>query len=340
MTQLMNIRNQIIDGLLQSRIQPLLQKYNQPRQTGLLNFVNSPQAQDIATGLLAQSGYSTMPQSFGQSLGVAMQNANDRAMARDASELDAISTFANIQNLFKGQDQTDKQILQGDRKIDQTDRSLDQSDRGLDLEENRTESTTALQGKQGEEIDSNIEINQQGMNLKEKGFDLDEKRFNLDQEKFNWAKDNPEATSTIGGLVQDFNRKIINEEQLELGLKDVLGTEGTTDMRNYQYIAKYLFDGDIEQAILFDKSSKSKSKDDYISDWISDAKNESITGNINIKELRNEAEFSWAVSKAKIPSGDKKDNKKGDYYFITLKDNTEVVGQWNGEKYEIVKSPK
>tara|TARA_R100000742_G_C4279108_1_gene102936 strand:- start:3915 stop:4874 length:960 start_codon:yes stop_codon:yes gene_type:complete len=319
MTQLMNIRNQIIDGLLQSRIQPLLQKYNQPRQTGLLNFVNSPQAQDIATGLLAQSGYSTMPQSFGQSLGVAMQNANDRAMARDASELDAISTFADIQNLFVGQDQKDKQI--------------GQTDRSLDLEEGRTESTIELQGKQGGQIDSNIEINEQEMNLKEK-------EFNLNQEKFNWAKNNPEATSTIGGLVQDFNRKIITEEQLELGLKDVLGTEGTTDMRNYQYIADYLFDGDIEQAILFDKSSKSKSKDDYISDWISDAKNESITGNINIKELRNEAEFSWAVSKAKIPSGDKKDNKKGDYYFITLKDNTEAVGQWNGEKYEIVKSPK
>ena len=319
MTQLMNIRNQIIDGLLQSRIQPLLQKYNQPRQTGLLNFVNSPQAQDIATGLLAQSGYSTMPQSFGQSLGVAMQNANDRAMARDASELDAISTFADIQNLFVGQDQKDKQI--------------GQTDRSLDLEEGRTESTIALQGKQGEQIDSNIEINEQEMNLKEKG-------FNLDQEKFNWAKNNPEATSTIGGLVQDFNREIINEEQLELGLKDVLGTEGTTDMRNYQYIADYLFDGDIEQAILFDKSSKSKSKDDYISDWISDAKNESITGNINIKELRNEAEFSWAVSKAKIPSEDPKDLKKGDYYFITLKDQTQAVGQWNGKGFELVESPK
>lgn len=326
MTQLMNIRNQIIDGLLQSRINPIIQKYNQPKQTGLLNFVSSPMAQDIATGLLAQSGYSTMPQSFGQSLGVAMQNAQDRAMVRDANELSAISTFADIQNLFVGQDQKDRQI--------------GQTDRSLDLEENRTESTIDLNTKKGEEIDSNIDINQQGMNLKEKGFDLDEKRFNLDQEKFNWAKDNPEATSTIGGLVQDFNRKIINEEQLQLGLKDVLGTEGTTDMRNYQYIANYLFDGDIEQAILFDKSSKSKSKDDYISDWISDAKNESITGNINIKELRNEAEFSWAVSKAKIPSDDQKDLKKGDYYFITLKDETEAVGQWNGKGFELVEPPK
>lgn len=340
MSRLINMRNGIIDGLLQSRIQPIIQKYNQPQQTGLLNFVNSPQAQDIASGLLAQSGYSTMPQSFGQSLGVAMQNANDRAMARDASELNAISTFANIQNLFKGQDQTDKQILQGDRKIDQSDRSLDQSDRGLDLEEDRTISTSDLQTKQGNQIDSNIEISEKEMNLKEKSSDLDEKRFNLDQEKFDWAKNNPEATSTIGGLVQDFNRGIIDEEKLQLGLEDVLGTEGTTDMRNYQFIADYLFDGDIEQAILFDKSSKTKSKDTYISDWISDAKSQSITGNINIKELRKEAEFSWAVSKAKIPSEDPKNLKKGDYYFVTLKDQTQAVGQWNGKGFELVESPK
>ncbi len=326
MSSLINMRNGIIDGLLKSRIQPIIQKYNQPQQTGLLNFVNSPQAQDIASGLLAQSGYSTMPQSFGQSLGVAMQNANDRAMARDASELNAISTYANIQNLFKGQDQDD-------RKIDQTDEQIK-------LEADRTKSTTDLETKKGDQIDSNIEISEQEMNLKEKSFGLDEKRFNLNQEKFDWAKNNPEATSTIGGLVQDFNRGIIDEEKLQLGLEDVLGTEGTTDMRNYQFIADYLFDGDIEQAILFDKSSKTKSKDTYISDWISDAKSQSITGNIDIKELRKEAEFSWAVSKAKIPSGDQKDLKKGDYYFITLKDNTQAVGQWNGKSYELVESPK
>ena len=326
MASLINMRNQIIDGLLQSRIQPIIQKYNQPQKTGLLNFVNSPQAQDIATGLLAQSGYSTMPQSFGQSLGVAMQNANDRAMARDASELNAISTFANIQNLFKGQDQKDEQINQTDKQIE--------------IEKNKTESTINLQNKQGNQIDNNIEISEKEMNLKEKSSDLDEKRLNLDQEKFDWAKNNPEATSTIGQLVQDFNRGIIDEEKLQLGLEDVLGTEGTTDMRNYQFIAEYLFDGDIEQAILFDKSSKTKSKDTYISDWISDAKSQSITGNIDIKELRKEAEFSWAVSKAKIPSEDSKNLKKGDYYFITLKDQTQAVGQWNGKSYELVVSPK
>jgi len=326
MASLINMRNQIIDGLLQSRIQPIIQKYNQPQKTGLLNFVNSPQAQDIATGLLAQSGYSTMPQSFGQSLGVAMQNANDRAMARDASELNAISTFANIQNLFKGQDQKDEQINQTDKQIE--------------IEKNKTESTINLQNKQGDQIDNNIEISEKEMNLKEKSSDLDEKRLNLDQEKFDWAKNNPEATSTIGQLVQDFNRGIIDEEKLQLGLEDVLGTEGTTDMRNYQFIAEYLFDGDIEQAILFDKSSKTKSKDTYISDWISDAKSQSITGNIDIKELRKEAEFSWAVSKAKIPSEDSKNLKKGDYYFITLKDQTQAVGQWNGKSYELVVSPK
>ena len=40
MSRLMNVRNQIIDGLLQSRINPIIQKYNQPKQTGLLNFVD------------------------------------------------------------------------------------------------------------------------------------------------------------------------------------------------------------------------------------------------------------------------------------------------------------
>ena len=250
MNRLMNVRNQIIDGLLQSRIQPIIQKYNQPKQTGLLNFVNSPMAQDIATGLLAQSGYSTMPQSFGQSLGVAMQNAQDRAMMRDANELNAISTFADIQNLFVGQDQKDRQI--------------GQTDRSLDLEEDRTKSSIELQGKQGDQIDSSIEIDERKINLEEDKFDLQKDMFSFEKEKFSWEKDNPDAKSEIGQLVQDYNNNIIDKDKLDKGLEDILGNDGTATIQNYQYVAKQLFDGDESKAILFLESSKGISQEDFV----------------------------------------------------------------------------
>ena len=314
MTQLINIRNQIIDGLLQSRINPIIQKYNQPKQTGLLNFVNSPMAQDIATGLLAQSGYSTMPQSFGQSLGVAMQNAQDRAMVRDANELNAISTFADIQNLFKGQDQ---------------------KDRSLDLEEDRTISTVNLQGKQGEQIDSNIEIDQQRMDLDEDKFDLQKDMFSFEKEKFDWEKENPDAKSEIGKLVQDKNNNIIDDEQLENGLKDILGTDGTTaTIQNYQYVAKQLFNGDEQKAILFLESSKGESKDDFVKTWIADAKNNPARPD-DLGYLTAEANYAWNLSSAKPLPNNADNAEKGTYYY----NNDGILALYDGTNYIQVTKP-
>tara|TARA_R100000278_G_scaffold90235_1_gene68757 strand:+ start:739 stop:1695 length:957 start_codon:yes stop_codon:yes gene_type:complete len=309
MDRLMNVRNQIIDGLLQSRIQPIIQKYNQPKQTGLLNFVNSPMAQDIATGLLAQSGYSTMPQSFGQSLGIAMQNAQDRAMVRDANELNAISTFADIQNLFKGQDQ---------------------KDRSLDLEEDRTISTVNLQGKQGDQIDSNIEIDQQRMDLDEDKFDLQKDMFSFEKEKFSWEKDNPDAKSEIGQLVQDFNNNIIDKDKLDKGLEDILETDGTTaTIQNYQYVANQLFDGDESKAILFLESSKGESKDDFVKTWIADAKNNPARPD-DLGYLTAEANYAWNLSSAKPLPANENDAVKGTYYYndvgaLALYDGTSLI---------------
>jgi|TARA_R100000482_G_scaffold120093_1_gene65108 hypothetical protein len=314
MTQLINIRNQIIDGLLQSRINPIIQKYNQPKQTGLLNFVNSPMAQDIATGLLAQSGYSTMPQSFGQSLGVAMQNAQDRAMVRDANELNAISTFADIQNLFKGQDQ---------------------KDRSLDLEEDRTISTVNLQGKQGEQIDSNIEIDQQRMDLDEDKFDLQKDMFSFEKEKFDWEKENPDAKSEIGKLVQDKNNNIIDDEQLENGLKDILGTDGTTaTIQNYQYVAKQLFNGDEQKAILFLESSKGESQEDFVKTWIADAKNNPARPD-DLGYLTAEANYAWNLSSAKPLPNNADDAEKGTYYY----NNDGILALFDGTNYIQVTKP-
>jgi len=309
MNRLMNVRNQIIDGLLQSRIQPIIQKYNQPKQTGLLNFVNSPMAQDIATGLLAQSGYSTMPQSFGQSLGVAMQNAQDRAMVRDANELNAISTFADIQNLFKGQDQ---------------------KDRSLDLEEDRTESTVNLQGKQGEQIDSSIEIDERRIDLDEDKFDLQKDMFSFEKEKFTWEKDNPDAKSEIGQLVQDFDNNIIDQDQLDKGLTDILGTDGTTaTIQNYQYVAKKLFDGDEQKAILFLESSKGESQEDFVKTWIADAKNNPARPD-DLGYLTAEANYAWNLSSAKPLPNNADEAEKGTYYYnnageLALFDGTNLI---------------
>ena len=321
MSRLMNVRNQIIDGLLQSRINPIIQKYNQPKQTGLLNFVSSPMAQDIATGLLAQSGYSTMPQSFGQSLGVAMQNAQDRAMMRDANELNAISTFADIQNLFKGQDQKDRQI--------------DQTDEQIKLEGDRTKSTIALQGKQGDQIDSSIEIDERKINLEEDKFDLQKDMFSFEKEKFSWEKDNPDAKSEIGELVQDFNNNIIDKDKLDKGLQDILGTDGTTaTIQNYQYVANQLFDGDESKAILFLESSKGESKDDFVKTWIADAKNNPARPD-DLGYLTAEANYAWNLSSAKPLPANEDDAEKGTYYY----NNDGILALFDGTNYIQVTKP-
>jgi len=70
---------------------------NQPTsQGGLLNFIKSPYARDIATGLLAQSGYSPMPTSFGQTVGTAIRSADQSAMQRKANELAELTALGSI----------------------------------------------------------------------------------------------------------------------------------------------------------------------------------------------------------------------------------------------------
>ena len=77
------------------------QKLNQfiaPKQNkgGLLDFVSSPYGRDISSGLLAQSGYSTMPTNLGASLGTAVQNAGQLQTARRANDLSELGTMASL----------------------------------------------------------------------------------------------------------------------------------------------------------------------------------------------------------------------------------------------------
>ena len=109
-----NIINQALQKAFTDRYQP------KPR-TGLLDFVRSDYAGDLATGLLANSGYSTMPSNLGSSVGQAMQFADKQQLNRDATALNEISALSNMSNALT--------------KIDQTNRGMDQTDRGLDIKE-------------------------------------------------------------------------------------------------------------------------------------------------------------------------------------------------------------
>tara|TARA_B100001093_G_scaffold298234_1_gene284377 strand:+ start:2557 stop:3759 length:1203 start_codon:yes stop_codon:yes gene_type:complete len=68
---------------------------------GLLNFVKSPYAGDIGMGLLAQSGYSTMPTSFGQSLGIATNQANELRRQRNADQIAKLATASQLSETLK-----------------------------------------------------------------------------------------------------------------------------------------------------------------------------------------------------------------------------------------------
>tara|TARA_R100001443_G_C3362038_1_gene179221 strand:+ start:177 stop:962 length:786 start_codon:yes stop_codon:yes gene_type:complete len=86
----------VINDVLAQRID---QRYNKPAQTGgkgLLDFIGSEYAGDLATGLLAQSGYSPMPTNLGSSVGKAMQFADRQKMSRDAKELAELATLGNV----------------------------------------------------------------------------------------------------------------------------------------------------------------------------------------------------------------------------------------------------
>lgn len=98
--------------LLNTVLGSKLNNYLQPKtnQGGLLNFVRSPYAGDIGMGLLSQSGFSTMPQSFGQSLGLAVNQANQLRDQRNTNQLAELSTLANLSNTLQ---QPERRIVKG-----------------------------------------------------------------------------------------------------------------------------------------------------------------------------------------------------------------------------------
>ena len=89
-----NINGSILDQVIGTKLNKFLAP--QQNQGGLLNFVKSPYAGDIGIGLLAQSGYSPMPTSLGQSLGVAMNQANQLRSQRRANDLAELGTLVNL----------------------------------------------------------------------------------------------------------------------------------------------------------------------------------------------------------------------------------------------------
>lgn len=93
-TQSFNNAQTLINSVLTDRIN---KRFNpKPKGTGLLDFVSSPYGRDIASGLLAQSGYTTMPSTFGQTVGQTVANANKMAMQRNINDLSELGTLANL----------------------------------------------------------------------------------------------------------------------------------------------------------------------------------------------------------------------------------------------------
>ena len=68
----------------------------QPKKGGLLNFLTSDYAGDIGSGLLARSGYTTMPSNFGSALGQSVQEADLKQSQRNANELSELGTLATL----------------------------------------------------------------------------------------------------------------------------------------------------------------------------------------------------------------------------------------------------
>ena len=90
-----SILNQVLGNKLSTYFAP------QNTQGGLLNFVRSPMASDLGIGLLAQSGYQTMPTSTGQIFGNAFRFADDRQRQRRTDDLADIGTLASLSNALK-----------------------------------------------------------------------------------------------------------------------------------------------------------------------------------------------------------------------------------------------
>lgn len=97
----------LLEQAIGNKFQKLL--VPQQNQAGLLNFVKTPYAQDIGMGLLAQSGYSPMPTSLGQSLGVAMNQANQLRSQRRANEFAELGTLTKLSEFFK---EPDRKIIE------------------------------------------------------------------------------------------------------------------------------------------------------------------------------------------------------------------------------------
>ena len=108
----MNQKTQFNSSILDQVIGTQLNKFLTPQQNqgGLLNFVKSPYAGDIGMGLLAQSGYSTMPTSLGQSLGVAMNQANQLRSQRRANDIAELGTMVNLRGALQD---PERKIIQG-----------------------------------------------------------------------------------------------------------------------------------------------------------------------------------------------------------------------------------
>lgn len=89
-----------------------MNRYQTPKNNGggmqgLLDFVQSPRGMDIATGLLAQSGYSPTPTNLGSAFGKANQYASAMQLKRDANELAELQALGSVAKSLKGKDKSD-----------------------------------------------------------------------------------------------------------------------------------------------------------------------------------------------------------------------------------------
>tara|TARA_R100001463_G_scaffold7535_7_gene24029 strand:+ start:139 stop:1149 length:1011 start_codon:yes stop_codon:yes gene_type:complete len=123
------------NSILQEVIGQKLNKLIAPQKPkGLLGFAKSQYAQDLGTGLLAQSGYQPMPTSLGQSIGTAFQNANQLENQRrmtDFSELGALTNIYGALNPTGSKTDNSWQSIQSYAK-----------DRGIELTETQAKEVT------------------------------------------------------------------------------------------------------------------------------------------------------------------------------------------------------
>lgn len=128
--------NSILQQVIGNKLNKLL---TPQRPKGLLEFVGSDMARDIGTGLLARSGYQTMPTSFGQSLGSAFQDAEALGRERRIQDFSELSALTSIYD-----------SLQGTADDDDSDWKLFQAyaaERDINLNESQARQIERLVGK-------------------------------------------------------------------------------------------------------------------------------------------------------------------------------------------------